>query len=76
MNSNKNKFFLYDLDLPLEERRQQAHNNPFDSALKIARILGVHPARIYQNAADGNRVYCKSKKKWYAVRQRSENAKH
>lgn len=70
MNQNKNKYFLYDLSLPLEDRKRQAEQNPFDSGMQIARILGVNPARIYANAGNGNRIYCKAKNKWYAVRQR------
>jgi hypothetical protein len=74
MNQSKHKYFLYDLSLPLEQRRQEAERNPFESSMQIARLLAVSPARIIANAHNGNRVYSKSKNKWYAVRQRGDKA--
>jgi hypothetical protein len=58
--------YLYDMSLPLPERRLQ--RMLFPSAVAAAAFLGVTPQRIYMNRAKKHRVWSEAQGRWFAVR--------
>lgn len=61
---------LYDVSLPLEERKKQAI--VFPTAKHAANFLGIPPHQIYFYRTPGKRVRHRSNGKEYAVRIKKE----
>jgi hypothetical protein len=58
--------YLYDLSLPLPERRLQRLE--FTSGIAAAAFLGVPPARIYISRTSKHRIWSEAQGRWFAVR--------
>lgn len=58
--------YLYDLSLPLPERRLQRLE--FTSGIAAAVFLGVAPARIYVSRNSKHRIWSEAQGRWFAVR--------
>lgn len=65
-NGEGQKHYVYDLALPLPERRVKRMS--FPTALAAANYLGVTPQRIYANRKNRARVWSESLNGWFAVR--------
>lgn len=58
--------FIYDLSLPLPDRKYQ--RMLFPSAVAAAVFLGVSPQRIYLSRTPKHRIWSEVQGRWFAVR--------
>lgn len=58
--------YLYDLSLPLPERKYQRME--FPSGIAVAAFLGVAPQRIYVSRANKHRIWSEAQGRWFCVR--------
>lgn len=63
--------YLYDLSLPLPERKYK--RMLFPSAVAAAVWLGVSPQRIYLSRTPGHRIWSETQGRWFAVRIANPN---
>lgn len=66
--------YLYDLSLPLPERRHKRLY--FTSQVAAAVFLGVQPERISVSRATKHRIWSEAQGKWFAVRLANEKSDH
>lgn len=70
---NSHPHYVYDLSLPMPQRRLQRLY--FPTGMAAANWLGVTPQRVYNNRKNKLRIWSEAHGRWFAVRIANQNEK-